>query len=183
MNYTNPNPFLFCDEIYCMGIKENHYRRVRAQNQFEFMGLNVTWINAIKNNKHPRKGCLQTHQIIFRKAKLEKQKNILIFEDDVRFLYSREKTYSILLEAIKALPENYHALYLGIRIGTQGDKESRHLYSLISGKLTHAVIFNETCFDKIIDSKNKCMDRCMVEEIQPLARCYFVDPELAVQNG
>lgn len=183
MNYSNPNPFLFCDEIYCMGLRTNKYRRDRAQKQFEYMGIDVTWINAIKNHKYPRKGCLQTHQMIFKMAREKGHKNILIFEDDVKFVHLKEKTYQVLLDAIVDLPDNYGALYLGIRWGTPGMKISDNLTSVVSGKLCHAVIFNESVFWRIIKSANKSFDRCMVEEIQPLQSCYCTNIELAVQNG
>jgi hypothetical protein len=183
MNFLGENPFNFCDELYCMGLKENLYRRERVEVQFKNMDLKVTFVDAIKNWARPRKGCLQTHQKIIKTAKEKGQKNIFIFEDDVKFLYPKEKTWQILSEALKALPDAYNALYIGIRWGTQGEEMSKNLVEIHSGKSTHAVMFSHVVFDKILEYDGKNFDHCMLDTIQKYRQCYCVQPELAVQNG
>lgn len=183
MNFLGENPFDFADELYCMGLKRAHYRRDRVEFQFKDMGLDVTFIEAVHRPNSPRKGCLRSHQKIVKLAKEKGQKNIFIFEDDVKFIYSKEQTRWYLSEALKALPEEYHALYLGIRWGTKGEVMSNNLVEVHSGKTTHAVMFSHVVFDIILDYDGKNFDHCMLDAIQKYRQCYCVVPTLAIQSG
>jgi len=182
MNYSSNDPYLFCDEIYCMGLKKETGRKERAIAQFREIDIKVVWVEAIKA-RPPRLGCLKTHQAIIRMAKEAGHKNVLIFENDIKFLYQKEKTRYNFLRGLWDLPEDYHALYLGIRWGTPGEHVSKSIVNVVSGKTTHAVMFSSTIFDTIINSKAKNFDHCMLDDIQPQGKCYCIQPILAIQYG
>lgn len=59
-------------------------------------------------------GCAMSHKKAVEYAKDMGWKNVLVLEDDVRFLYDRDKTHAVLKEATDNLPEDWGLLFLGI---------------------------------------------------------------------
>jgi GR25 family glycosyltransferase involved in LPS biosynthesis len=149
------NPFDFFDKIYCINMPNALARKEAVAKEFKKVGIldRIEWVNTpidLKdsdtswqtNYKHKGEyGCSLSHNGAVGKAYDEEAENVLIFEDDVQFLYN---TLETLEKAIKELPEDWDFFYLGGRPIDKLKTISKNL-SKIEGNfpLCHAYAINK----------------------------------------
>lgn len=110
------NPFDFFDDIYCINVDHDLERYVKCMQQARKYGFKIKRFSAIKINGFPRSGAYGatlTHKEILKECKRRNLNNVLIFEDDFLFEFSKEKTWHILNNALAELKEDTGLLYLG----------------------------------------------------------------------
>lgn len=87
------------DKIYCINFLPNKYRREFMQYQFNDLGLDVEFYDAIDYSKvlkninisnFPVFGCSESHYHCIKKSQLLGYEKILILEDDVCFLKDKK---------------------------------------------------------------------------------------------
>lgn len=112
------NPFERFDGILVINLDRHVDRWAQFIRQAEIYGFKhlVTRFPAIS---HPdgAYGCSLSHRECLRLAKRNGWKNVLILEDDVKFLYSPRYTYNALnraLDKLESLPEGWDLFYLGM---------------------------------------------------------------------
>jgi GR25 family glycosyltransferase involved in LPS biosynthesis len=173
------------DNIYVINLEYRGDRMRKIEVMFNLFGIKYERFNAIDGNKlktdqkyinmvNERKyednnsgdpykilGCLLSHLEIIKKAKMNKEKRIIIMEDDVLF----HKSWGYLAKNIFDFPVlskeigDYDIVYFGSKIKFENiDKHrvSKFVYSTVANKTwgTHAYMINSNAYDKIIDLLN-----------------------------
>ena len=140
------------DNTYCITIKERKDRQKIVSLQCSQLGLSFDFVKVEKNKENPEKGCLESHMLCIKDAKLNGYKNVLIMEDDVKFNGPLLKMY---LEQFKIkVPENFDIFYLGYNIN-DGYKYDDNIMKIISSQCAHCYIVNEKVYDYILDNVAK----------------------------
>ena len=92
------------DKIVCINLKKRPEKRDFIKKQAKEYDLDIEFFDAIEIPENPAKGCLKSHLNILKQAKKDKLNNILILEDDCKFL---KKCY------LQEIPTNWDMLYIG----------------------------------------------------------------------
>jgi hypothetical protein len=126
---------------------------------------------------------------LIKKAKSEGMKNIVIFEDDVQFI--NHSDFYPVIESFYEFAKNnpWDMFYLGYNAHTPLEHINKNICEVHDCFALHAVIWNHTSFDYIIDVTDKILndpdfiiDVFVKDEIQTKARCYGALPILAIQR-
>jgi len=98
-----------------------------------------------------QRSCAHSHIKVANLAKTQNLKNVLVFEDDVKF-YEDINVKEILYNALKELENKKWDLFmLGCNPRSAVKKETNHLARLTSFYCTHALAMNNTIYEKIIN--------------------------------
>lgn len=183
------------DKAYCIVLNENWNEK---QKEFKKINIDVEKFDAItpdnlQNNQYKNTytykhnkltlnnyASFETHLAIIKKAKKEKLKNVLIFEEDV---YFTKNASLILNNALKELPEDWDMISLGAWLRGNVKRHSDHIYRYYSGWLLHAYVINHTLFNVIIEKATPSTDNFFRQQILPYYNCYIVIPMIAFQHN
>lgn len=150
------------DVIVLINLAERTDRLEETKKEFAKVGItDFIHFPAIKN-KIGISGCTQSHYEVCKLAKEMRYKNILVFEDDVKFEHSFREVLENTFNQIKNNDIKPDFLFLGGRLTVppNGKSESpmkyhkkidENLYFLGGCKTTHAYIIYESAYDTIID--------------------------------
>jgi GR25 family glycosyltransferase involved in LPS biosynthesis len=140
-----------------------------------YTGTNSTVLNG-------QIGCGLAHLNGLKLAK-ERNQNVLMFEDDVKFINDYPH---IIQDALNELPEQWDMLYLGGNICRSIFQVTPHLGKLTHAQSTHAYGVNRNFLDKILNSENRILQRPIdliyAEELIPANNCYITIPMIAIQK-
>jgi GR25 family glycosyltransferase involved in LPS biosynthesis len=150
-------------------------------------------INTIKKSSwNGAAGCMASHVNIWKRAKAEGWKNVLIIEDDCDFIQDLQNVFSKL---IKEVPIDWDLLYLG---GVHEEREGRFIPTEISENIvkcarmitTTCYAINESCYDLAINSVlaeepwfYTAVDGYLAAVVQPKCNAYAFNAPLAWQRG
>lgn len=186
------NSFDYFNEIYCINLDHRTDRWDNVQKEFEKVGIlnRVKRFSAIKT-QDGRIGLIKSDLELIKYAKKNNLENILILEDDVKFL--RDDTNDILnlaIDQINRLKINWQLFYLGANTHTKLVKISPNLVYLTNGYATHSLAFHKSIYDKFInyaENMNRIkklsdvLDVWISEEIQSKYITLMVNPLLTSQ--
>jgi GR25 family glycosyltransferase involved in LPS biosynthesis len=175
----------YFDAIYCINLDERTDRWSTARK--EFNKINLTKVKRFSAVKHEKGhlGCKQSHINIIKEAKDNKNKNVLIFEDDVLFV---DKNIEYLEEGVKQLSNiSWDFFYLGATLDPGRTKLSRLSKNLLKTNFaytTHAYAINSKLFDYIIGNSNKRpeIDVFYSKDVIPNHNTVLLDPIIAIQQ-
>lgn len=139
---------------------------------------------AIQDKEQGARGLMNSMLAIFDEALTNGYENILVFEDDVKMVEDKITFHDVLDKAIKQLPGNYHLLYLGGQ-ATGGYEywHSDNLLPAVKYFATQSVIYSKQGIKEILALGMKYpIDNFIVEELQPMTRCYAIHPILCSQR-
>ncbi len=147
------NPFHFFDAIYCINQAEDTGRWRDALARFTCLGIahRVRRHEAIRTHPNPHAGYALSHRAIIAEAEAQGLKNVLVFEDEVRFTADAIPGLQAALEELRG--REWKLLYLGAcrwnrdfpafdgcrRLGQAGAVTS-----------AHAVAYHCSIFDRIL---------------------------------
>jgi hypothetical protein len=148
------------------------------KNEFPFP---VERVSAVKRTVGSE-GCVLSHFSI-----MEKQKEFpfVIFEDDCVLL----KPWSFIEEAMKQLPPDWDALWLGGTLDAPLTRYSENLFRLRKVYCTHAIIYNSpTMIEYILNnfvtsSGRKIIDVFYYRDVQERFNCFLTYPMTTMQAG
>jgi GR25 family glycosyltransferase involved in LPS biosynthesis len=140
------------DNTYCITIKERKDRQKSVSVQCSQLGLSFDFVKVEKNKENPEKGCLESHILCIKDAKLNGYKNVLIMEDDVKFNGSLLRLY--LNELKIKVPEDFDIFYLGYNVN-DGYKYDNNIMKICSSQCAHCYIVNEKIYDYILENIEK----------------------------
>ena len=155
-----PNLNKIFDKIVCINLKKRPEKRDFIKKQAKEYDLDIEFFDAIWVSENPAKGCLKSHLNILKQAKKDKLNNILILEDDCKFL---KKCY------LQEIPTNWDMLYIGGNINAIYDYSNPNW---IKGSIwtTHSYAISHKIFDKLITNLEKYeeeVDKYYVHHIHP----------------
>jgi hypothetical protein len=148
------NPFWFFDAIFCINLDRRTDRWEAVQRRFEHLGIQerVRRFPAIETPERHHTGCTLSHREIIAAAKAMGLENVLIFEDDVRFLEGTRWCLRSSLDELSMQP--WDLFYLGgyrwepgpIRLA----EGCQHLG--VAGQITtnHAIAYHRRVFDRVL---------------------------------
>ncbi len=184
------NSFDFFDEIYCINLDHRTDRWEQVQKEFEKVGISnrVIRFSAIKEDDG-RVGCIKSALAIIKIAKSKGLNNVLIFEDDVKFIVKNpEKHLKKAISQIRNL--DWYLFYLSANTHEKLIKIKPNLVLLKNGRATHSLAYNKKIYDTIIrryegiETINKfqdILDVYFAEKIQRKYMCLMINPMLTTQ--
>lgn len=186
------NPFDYFEEIYCINLDHRVDRWENAQKEFSKVGIldRVKRFSAIKLDDG-RIGLIKSNLEIIKNAKKNNLENVLIFEDDVRFVSDDTlKILDLAIKQTKQLKINWQLFYLGANTHTKLIKIAPNLISLNNAFATHSLAYHKSIYNKYIDyaenikqikKHTDILDVWMASEIQSKYVALMVNPLLTTQ--
>lgn len=173
----------FIDNVYLVNLAQREDRLLESAKLFEEYEIPYEVFPAIKDTQGAR-GLRDTMLKIFNDTIEKKYENILVFEDDVKFIEDKITFHDILNKAIKQLPENYHILYLGGQpTGGYSHFHSPNLLPAIKYFATQSVIYSKQGIKEILGlGMDFPIDNWLVDVVQPMGFCYAIHPILCSQR-
>ena len=148
------NPFDFFEEIWCINLDHRIDRWENAQKEFNSVGIldKVQRFSAIKHDDG-RIGVIKSNLELIKMAKIKKLKNILIFEDDIKFLMYNEplKNLQLAIESVQQKKLKWDMFYLGANTHNKLTKLSQSLIYLRDAFALHSAAYSEQTYNKFIN--------------------------------
>lgn len=173
------------DKIVLVNLATRTDRLLKCAEQFDEYEIPYERVPAIRDERNGAKGLRDTMLHLFQDAVDENLDNLLVFEDDVKFMVNKE-TFDITMEAVmNNLPENYIMLFLGCQL----TGNATHFYSpniVAASKIfsTHAVLYSKRGIKEILASEfDYPIDNHYVAKIEPLGGSYCTYPLLCSQQA
>lgn len=147
------SPFVHFDAIYCINLDDRPDRWARVERQAALVGITdrLQRLAAIRTEHNHHIGCALSHRRAIELAQLQGLDNVLVLEDDVRFLYDTHKFLPNAIEELSGV--EWDVLYMG---GHRWDTRSgptapfEHLEIPETITTTHAIAYNSSVFDLLL---------------------------------
>lgn len=109
----------------------------------------------------------------------EKIKNVLVFEDDVKFLNA-----PLLNECLRQLPGDFDIFHLGPNLLAPAEQYSKNLLKLSAAYATHAVVYSKEAMKEILKHLpgEKGFDQIINNKIIARGKSYCSYPRIATQR-
>ena len=154
----------YFDKIYCICMEDRPQKKEKLLKQIHhhFPNCDLEIFKAISTRhlKNHYIGCTLSHRSVIQEAKKKNYKNILVFEEDAVFRNDFRKHFDKNINELKNTP--WDILYLGACVwNPKPPKKPRtfeaapncnYLKVLTGATCTHALAYNHTCYDYILDS-------------------------------
>lgn len=189
------SPFDFFDRIYLINLDYRQDRLSQSLDEFSKVGIKdkvqrVSGLVIHKFGDPKRDSCYgnhMSHALCLKAATLEEVRNVLIFEDDVQFLYNANE---VLIKSLEQLPKDWDMLYLGANIERPAYQVSENLAKLTFAYSTHAYAVNLQYSSVSTDLININIDPETIHNdveynnrIIPNYNCYVCVPIIATQRA
>lgn len=178
----------FYDLIVYINLDSRPDRNEMAQKEFEKIGIEPIRIPGVvyKGTDNPHyngiAGCTLSHVECLKMA-IERKANILVFEDDVKFL---PNTLEIVEAALNEIQQfSYDMLYWGGNICAPIQQVSDHLGKLSHSQSTHAYSVSANFAEKLlsyIPNQIYPLDLVYTQNAVKNHNCYITVPMVAVQQ-
>lgn len=166
--------------IVCLNLESRKDRRDIVSREFERNSIaNVEFYEATPGGV---KGFCKSMASLFRDYR--NKGNILVFEDDVRFI----NDYRKIDDCLNQLPDNWDMIYLGANVRDYLKRHSENLYILKNAWTTHAVGYSEKMVSWLADNYDGkythpyIFDEWLRQEVQPRFFCYITKPMFCTQR-
>lgn len=176
--------FDYFDAIYVINLDSRPDRLAKVMSSFTDLGIAdrvERFPGIVPKEGSGALGCLMSHVTIIKKAKELCLKNVLVFEDDVKLL--NIESISPAISQLRNIP--WALYYLGYNSHSPLNKVTPNLLKLTQCYSTHAIAYNSSIFDLIINSftskKIKLIDVWLSENVQSRFNCLGNYPIAATQ--
>jgi GR25 family glycosyltransferase involved in LPS biosynthesis len=166
------------DKIYCINLDKRKDRWEECVVQFNKIGIldEVERFPAVEHEMGIT-GCTLSHYEIIKKCKEDGHKNVLVFEDDIKF-HDVDNFHKLLESSLYQASKHdsrYDMFYLGGNLkGSSNVRVDENLVRLDNVKTTHAYAISDTIYDVFIDA---------IEGIDDIDNpFYWAGPEKMVTN-
>ncbi len=175
--------------VLCYGIslEERKDKRKNLKKLCEKRNIPLNFFIAQRHPEGGKRGCLDSHLKIIKEAYAHKDKtkaqNLLIFEDDIKFLDSFSSAFK------NKVPKDYDMLYFGGTVHRVIDRESYNGWVQMSCWTTHAYLINlekDEMVKKIIrdlEHYKEEVDRYYLNEIHTQYKAYICNPMIIIQEA
>lgn len=134
-------------------------------------------------------GCYSTHMELFNLCLESGLKNILVFEDDIKFVNTPGVDFDkVMTEALAACAGPgfpYHTLHLGPNTHTPLHWSHNNLLLMDQCLSTHAQAYSRDAMEQIVNYEwdGTPIDKMIEQKLQPQRRCYCTFPLLVTQQN
>lgn len=184
------NPFDFFENIYCINLDKRTDRWELAQKEFESVGIldRVQRFSAIEHTDG-RVGVIKSNLALIKQAKENNLENILIFEDDVKFINNPLDVLRSFLENITSI--SWSMLYLGANTHEKLIKLKPNVILLKNAYAAHSIVYNKIVYNKFIkkyedldhiSSFNDILDVWLDQEVQRKHTVLMCNPIITTQR-
>lgn len=173
----------FIDCVFVVNLQKREDRLLESAAILEEYEIPYTVFPAIEDSQGAR-GLMNSMIELFNEALEKGYDNILVLEDDFKMIEDKITFNDVMDKAIKQLPDNYHLLYGGGQptIG-YSHWHSDNLLPALKYFATHSVIYSKQGMKEILALGMKYpIDNFIVDELQPMGRCYAIHPILFSQR-
>ena len=186
------NPFDYFNMIMCINLDRRTDRWLLAQEEFKKLGIlnKVQRFSAIEHTDG-RIGVIKSNLEIIKLAKKKKAKNVLVFEDDVQFIWENDPLKNLELAMKQASSLKWQLFYLGANTHQKLLKFNKNLILLKNAFAVHSMAYDNSIYDKFIDyaenvneikKHSDILDVYLATQIQPVHMCLMVNPILTTQR-
>jgi len=179
-------------EIYVINLDRRTDRWENAQKEFECVGVldRVNRISAIEN-EDGRIGLIKSFLKIFKDVKERNVENVLIFEDDVKFIKENNPIETLEKSISQIGKIEWSLFYLGANTHEKCNLFRPNLILLHNAFSAHAVAYNYKTYKQIIEKFeninkindiNDINDVFFCKEIQNKRTSFLVNPMIATQT-
>jgi GR25 family glycosyltransferase involved in LPS biosynthesis len=164
--------------IICINLKKRHDKKKEMIKKCKRRKIPIKFFPA-ELHTNPKRGCLESHLTVIKNAVKEGHKNILILEDDAKFLKP--------INNLPPLPKNWQMLYLGGTVHKNfGESDSKGWWK-VQCWTTHAYIINLQNKDFLediykLEEYQQEVDRYYLEYIHLKYNAYMLDPMPVIQE-
>jgi GR25 family glycosyltransferase involved in LPS biosynthesis len=195
----------FFHKAYCINLERAKERREDCVQEFKKHSLDVSFWDATEGRRVKKStynpflsngeiGVYHSHLRLIRHARKNNYRNILIFEDDVKFVDDLQEKFSC---AVQDVPEDWDFIFLGCQnwfnnhdvfgADPEPEKISDVVYRMYAGYCLHAYAISQKAY-ALMDPlwsrmhEGKPIDLLMSEEIYHKCNTYMIRPPLAWQR-
>lgn len=169
------------DEVYVINLPDRNDRREMIDKELSRYGMQYTLFEAVKNDNGIL-GLLDSMKKLFTEAISKNQSNIMVLEDDVKFL---APPIEFLNTVLPQLPSRYHCFHLGVNLIEPPLRYSENVLLIKRAYATHAIIYSREAIEKILvllETHITAYDIILMNNLQGQKRCYCTYPVLATQQ-
>lgn len=171
------------DEIYLINLDKREDRLLQVVEEFEKYEIPFKRISAVEMNSGAE-GLKETMVMIFTQALGKGYENVLVLEDDCKFVESKDVVDMTMASVLGNLPVNYVMIFLGCQI--TGKVSSFYHANLIKAQKmfsTHAVLYSKRGMkEALAQGIYGPIDNFYVEKLESLNESYATYPLLATQR-
>ena len=170
--------------IVCLNLLHREDRLLDFTMQMEKYEIPFERVNAIHDKEQPARGLRDSMKEIFADAIGKGLNNVLVFEDDAEIIIQEPMFHGAMTKVMAQLPENYHMVFLGCQITSNGCKwHSTNLIRVQKAFSTHAVIYSLQGMREIMARDfGFPIDNWYVEALQAMGHSYCTYPFLVSQR-
>ena len=151
------------EKFYCLSLKRRKDRRVRVSENLKKHDIDFKFFDAVDGDfldierkpgwmmrsSNGALGIIQSYIEILQEAKSLGLSNFLIFEDDVELTDTFREDVEVFLTNV---PDDWDAIYFGgNHLNHFPVPINEHVSKCVQTRTTHAVIFRDSCYDKILN--------------------------------
>ena len=138
------------DKIIYINLEKRKDRREEIENELNTFGLRYERFEAIETPGFGILGCGLSHLSVLKLAKERQYKNILILEDDFKFLVTKEK-FENLLNLFFSTNIDYNICMISYNLLKKTESKCDFLWKSLDVQTASGYIINSNYFDKLID--------------------------------
>lgn len=173
----------FFDEVYVINLPHRVDRRMEMQEELDKAGIPFTFFEATKDDNGV-KGLVETMKRLFRHCLDKRQANVVILEDDVKFLV--ENPVAFLKEVLPQLPKDYQLFHLGLNLLAPPKRISANILKIVDCYSTHAICYSaegmKICLERLEEVPVQPYDIFVRSEMLCRGASYCTFPMLATQR-
>jgi glycosyl transferase family 25 len=143
------NPFNYFEHIFCINLDKRQDRWQDSLKEFKKVGISdkVQRFSAVEKTDG-RVGIIKSNLEIVKLAKENNWKNVLVFEDDIKFLSNSLENLSKGISQINEF--NWELFYLGANTHNPLEKYSENLVFAKNCYAVHSMAYSNNIYDKFI---------------------------------
>ena len=169
------------DSIYYINLDKRKDRMEYSEKNFKKLNIQAKRFSAIygARGKEARMACKNSHLSIIKQSRKNKDKNVLILEDDCLFVNNFEKH----LEAFNTI-KDWDMIFLGHCFSSKKAKVQSNLFTMNKIFCTHAYAVNCTGYNKLIkylENSEQAIDHIYNSLLDSDIKIYAICPSLVSQ--
>jgi hypothetical protein len=150
------------DAFIYINLEKREDRKKEIADEFEKLNIpqnKIYKVSGVYMPKNGHKGCVQSHILALKMAKLNKWKKVIIFEDDMTLNVSPEEVKNQTNRAMKL--DNWDLIMLGSCNLDKGDELAKGIFKVKHATCGTAYLIKDSYIDTLIELFEDCNDHML----------------------